>query len=460
MNANNTLAKALEVNKDLKYYGAFAEIGAGQEVARFFFQAGQASKTIAKTMSAYDMIYSDEIYGKEKSGRYVCESRVLKMLEKEYSLLEKRLAASRGDKTCFFAFADTVATGDQVKRYTHGWLGIRFQTKPKGPFNDIVMHIRMLDKYRLLQQEVLGVVGVNLVLTACFALKNEMEIVSHLVEDLKEGQVSIDLIRFSGPDVKHIDNHLINLELVKRGLAEAVMFGPDGEIVSASESLFKQDVIIQRGSFKPVTKTHIDVLEKGVEEFQRDFQTKETPMVLFELTMNSLEDQGKIDEKDFLSRVTALTALKRHVLVSNFSLLYKLRRFIRQYSEGNVVMIVGAYQLDKLFDDQFYKDLEGGLMEGFSKLLESNTKVFVYPHKTKDLCQTASTFKDTGKYKRIFEFFYEQGKIKDISGCDDISDYVHSHQVMKLIKKGDDTWEKYVPREVKDVIKKEHLFGV
>jgi nicotinic acid mononucleotide adenylyltransferase len=305
----------------------------------------------------------------------------------------------------------------------------------------------------------LGVIGVNLVHTACFRLKNQKEIVTYLVEGLKEGQVSIDLLKFSGPDVSHIDNHLINLELVKRGLAEAVLFGPNSEIESASEALFKKNVIVQRGSFKPITKTHVDVLHKGVDEFRRDFSVKEEPLILFELTMNALESDGKIDERDFLSRVRALSAIKKHVLVSKFDLLYKLRRYLRQYSDEKVVMIVGAYQLESLFDEQKYRELEGGLMEGLSKLLETNTKVYVYPHKTKDVCMTAATWQLAAKFKKIFEFFFDQGKIKDISGCDQISDYVHSHQVMKLIKKGDDSWEKYVPKEVKDLIKKENLFS-
>src|SRR6185312_6389464 len=248
-NPRTPLAKAFEVNANPAIYGTFAEIGAGQEVARFFFQAGQASQTIAKTISAYDMIYSDEIYGKESNGRYVCESRLLKMLDKEYSLLHRRLDQARGQKTTFFAFANTVATGDQKKKFSHGWLGVRFQAKPLGPHNDIVLHVRLLDKYRLQQQEALGILGVNAVHTAFHAISNASDIIDGLTEGLREGQVSVDFIRLTGPDVAHINNHLLNLELVRRGLSEAILFGPDQKILNVSDELFQKNVLIQRGSY-------------------------------------------------------------------------------------------------------------------------------------------------------------------------------------------------------------------
>ena len=218
MSFEHTLQKARQINSVARIYGTFAEIGAGQEVARFFFQAGQASKTIAKTISAYDMIYSDEIYGKEKSGRYVCESRVLKMLDKEYSLLHRRLDEARGESTTFFAFANTVATGDGIKKYSHGWMGVRFQTKAKGPANDIILHVRLLDRVRLHQQETLGVLGVNLVHAAFMQSANPQSFITSLVQDLKPGQVAIDFIRVTGPDMAHFNNHLFNLELVRRNL--------------------------------------------------------------------------------------------------------------------------------------------------------------------------------------------------------------------------------------------------
>lgn len=458
-NHKTTLGKALEINQDEKIYGAFAEIGAGQEVARFFFQAGQASQTIAKTMSAYDMIYSDEIYGKEKSGRYVCESRVIKMLDKEYSLLQKRLNESRGDKTTFFAYANTVATGDQKKRFSHGWMGVRFQTKPNGEFNDIVLHLRMMDKYRLIQQETLGVLGVNLVHAAFRHLKNPREFISHLVDTIKDGQVLIDFIRFSGPDLKSFNNKLLNLELVRKGLADAVLFDPQEEILSISDAVFKKPLVIQRGSYRPVTNSHLDVLEKGLVEFKRDFKSSaQDALVIFELPMHSFEEGDKIDEQDFLDRVRCLCALGQHVLVTNFSLYYKLKRFFRQYTTAPLVLIINASHLDKLFAKKHYADLEGGLMEGLGKLLDDETKVYVYPHKVKDSCQTAKSFHPSAEIQKIYDHYLANKQIMDISNCDQTSDFLHSEDVRKLMLKRDKNWEKLVPKKVRELIVKDKLF--
>ncbi len=355
------LNKALEINLNPNIYGTFAEIGAGQEVARFFFHAGKASQTIAKTISAYDMIYSDEIYGKEANGRYVCESRLNKMLDKEFNLLHRRLDATRGKNTCFFAFANTVATGDQKKRMTHGWMGVRFQVKPGGAHNDIVLHVRLLDKHRLQQQETLGVLGVNLVYAAFNHYKKEKDFIPELVDGLKDGQVAIDLIRISGPDVSHFNNHLLNLELVRRGLADCALFGPKGDILTISDELYSKAVVLQRGTYRPVTKTHLDVQKKGLDHFKLDYpdQAKNSIMI-FELTMHNLSKDGGKHEQDYLDRVRSLNALGEMVLVSNFHLYYQMKQFLRNYSQKPLVLIVGASHLDRLFDESEYKDLNGG----------------------------------------------------------------------------------------------------
>lgn len=456
-----TLNRALEINLNPQIYGAFAEIGAGQEVARYFFQAGKASQTIAKTISAYDMIYSDEIYGKESSGRYVCESRLEKMLDKEFKLLHRRLDSTRGKTTSFFAFANTVATGDSMKRATHGWMGIRFQTHPQGEANEIVLHVRLLDKLRLQQQDTLGILGVNLVYMAFHGLQTPEAFLDGLVSNIKRGQVAIDLIRFSGPNTKHINNHLMNLELVRKGLADAALFGPDQKILTISDELFQKSVIIQRGTYRPVTTTHLDVNEKGTAQFKKDFpeDSKKTE-VLFELTMQNLAQDGHIQEKDFLDRVNSLCSLGHKVLVSNFFLFYRLKRFIRTYTDKPVIFIIGASHLDKLFDEKHYQDLEGGLLEGLGKLLEEKTRVYVYPHKTETTCMTTKSFFPNPKWLPIYQFFLAQKQIVDISGCDETEEYRHSDFVRDLILKKDPNWEKYVPPKVRDQIKKDNLFNL
>ncbi len=454
------LNRALEINLNPQIYGTFAEIGAGQEVARFFFQAGKASQTIAKTISAYDMVYSDEIYGKEASGRYVCESRLKKMLEKEYSLMHRRLDQSRGNSTCFFAFANTVATGDHKKRPTHGWMGIKFQTHPKGEPNEIVLHVRLLDSIRLQQQECLGVLGVNLVYAAFTEFHSPEKLLTCVVENLKRGQVAIDLIRFTGPDLKHINNHLMNLELVRRGLAEAVLFGPDQSILTISDELYQKPVVIQRGIYRPVTKTHVDVLEKGVAQFQKDFpKESKDATIMFELTMHNLQQDGHIQEKDFLDRVTSLCSIGHHVLVSNFFLFYRLKKFLRDYTHSPLVLIMAASHLSRLFDESHYADLDGGLLEGLGKLLDPVTRLYIYPHKTEKSCMTTKTFFPDPKWLPIYQYFLAQKQIADISGCDEAEEYVHSDFVRDLILARDSRWESLVPAKVRDQIQKKNLFN-
>jgi len=208
----STRQKALKINLDTSIYGSFAEIGAGQETAAIFFKAGGASGTVAKTMSAYDMTFSDAIYGKEESGRYVCEPRLRKMLAKEYSLLEVRLGEQRGDKTTFFAFANTVTTINFSRTIQgQGWLGVRFQLRPQSPPNDVILHVRMNDKDAVLQQQAYGILGVNLIYACFFYHQDPKTFLLSLMDNLSRERIEIDMIRFEGEDFKHIDNRLISL---------------------------------------------------------------------------------------------------------------------------------------------------------------------------------------------------------------------------------------------------------
>lgn len=484
-----TVAKALEVNRNPALYGAFAEIGAGQETARFFFQAGQASQTIAKTISAYDMTYSDEIYGKEASGRYVCESRLLKMLDKEHSLLIRRLHKQRGDRTQFFAFANTVATGSanesSGKRSVHGWIGVRFQNQPNGHHNDIVMHIRMLDRHRLQQQEVLGITGVNLVHAAFFHLEDPKDFVTALVENIKEGQLSIDMIRFTGPDVSHFNNQLLNLELVRRGLCEAVLFGPESEILSVSDTLFGRCLLVERGSFRPVTNSHVTLVDHATASLKKIQKESEPPLVLFEMTMHKLQENetsenreksgkddkngknGKsknnkdIDEQDFLDRVRAIASTGNYTLVSNFFLFYRVKRFLRQYTKKPIAMTIGASLLDRLFDEAHYSDLEGGILEGLGKLLDANTPLLIHPTRLEEgHTLSANTWKAPGHLQHLWSFFQDQGWAVDLSTkSSELETYVSSQNLLHMIRSKDKQWEKLVPATVAQLIKTEGLFG-
>lgn len=460
----NTLGKARRINKDLSRYGAFAEIGAGQEVARHFFQAGKASQTIAKTISAYDMIVSDDIYGREPNGRYVCESRLKKMLGHEYDLIVDRLGESRGAHSRFFAFANTVATASSSSnKQSHGWMGVRFQTEPGAPSNDIILHVRMLDRHRLQQQEALGILGVNLLACAFYEFQDDEHFISKLSENLKEGQIVIDVIKFEGPALQHFDARLMNLELVRRGLAEAILFAPNNEILNVADAVYGKSLLIQRGTYRPVTITHLDVLTKGLEQIKADVMSYEGKALevlpIMELTMHNLQTDGHVNEKDFLERVETLTALGLHVMISNFFLFYGLKRFIRRYNSNCLALVIGASHLEKLFNEDHYQNLEGGLLEGMGKLLEKKTKLYVYPHKTDLMCMTTKSFFPAPHLRHVYSHFIENKQIVDISGCDETGEYLHSDDVMELLEKNDPKWEALVPPKVRDLIKTKKFFS-
>lgn len=458
-NQTTVAGKALQVNLDLNRYGAFAEIGAGQEVARHFFQAGRASQTIAKTISAYDMIYSDEIYGKEKNGRYVCESRLLKMLDKEYSLLIRRLDTHRGDKTCFFSFANTVATGTAESPRCHGWMGIRFQNEIHGPANDVILHIRMMDRHRLQQQETLGVLGVNLVHSAFYHSKTMNEFITHLVDNIKTGQLMIDAIKFTGPYFKNFDTRVANLELVNRGLSEVALFSPQMEVVTIGDIVYGKAVILQRGNFSPVTNTHMDVLEKGIQQFKNQLKESQGKVSDILPIMEITANKDKMDTSDFLKRIESLTSLGFYTMISRFNLFYELKSFFRKYTQNDFTIVMSALHLEKIMDPTHYKHLEGGIFEGLGKLFDEKTCLYIYPHKTEKICMTAKSFFPKGPAQSLYKYFTEQKQIKDISGCDEASVYHHSDDVSKLIKKKDSAWEKLVPNEIKKKILTEKLFG-
>jgi hypothetical protein len=285
-----TKQKALKINLDRSIYGSFAEIGAGQEVAANFFKAGGASGTIAKTISAYDMAFSDAIYGEEESGKYVCEPRLMKMLNREYKLLQVRLTESAAEKR-FFAFADTVsALNYQKTNDAHGWIGLRFQLRPNGPVNSVVIHVNMLDNDNILQQQALGIIGVNLLYGCYFYHEDPEKLLLSLLDDLSCDRIEIDMIRFEGADFKEVDNRLMSLYLVKHGYTQAAVFGPDGNVMQPYDALAKKHIVAIRGRFRPVTNIFLDMLKKGQSQFEQEADVDDDKVcVLSELTLRSLE---------------------------------------------------------------------------------------------------------------------------------------------------------------------------
>lgn len=447
--------KALKINLDPRVYGTFAEIGAGQDVARYFFIAGKASQTVAKTMSAYDMVFSDAIYG--KSGRYVSQERLNRMLEHEYELLVERLQEIRGDKTCFFAFADTVATHQDVAR-CHGWMGLKFQLEPLAPPVQVRLHVRLHDRYRLQQTEALGILGVNLI-EACFYHNQSIDdFLTALTDHLHAKRIEIDMIEMSGDGLSHIDNRLLSLELVRRGLTDAILFGPKGQMLQPSDALFKQTIFVQRGTFRPVTKTNLEILERGLNQAKRDWDVKDIK-VLFEMTVHGLAADGKVDPNDFLQRVDTLSVLGHSVLVSNFFLFHGLKAYLRRYTDQPIGLVIGASHLEKLFDQKYYTELSGGILEGFSRLFDEKTRMYVFPFKSEEICLTSQTFHPGPKTRFLYEHLKANKWVMDLAGCDEVDTSMHSHAVRELLAAQDPKWEAMVPEAVSERIKAYQLFG-
>ena len=461
-----TKQKALAVNLDPKIYGSFAEIGAGQDVAANFFKAGASSGTIAKTMSAYDMLFSDAIYGAEKKKRYVTEHRLLAMLEREYGLLIERLAEQRGDSTTFFAFSDTVSALNYTKtNFPHGWMGVRFQREPGGPFNDVVLHVKLLDNDNNLQQQAVGILGVNLIY-ACFYYKDKsLGFLLSLFDDLSKDRLQIDMIRFEGPDFEKVDNRLISLHLVKYGFSDAAVFGPDGQNLQPSEVLYKKHIVIVRGRFRPVINVHMDMLKTGVKQFLEEPDVDPTNVVvLTELTLQSLKERNAdlnadIDEKDFLDRVDILCSLGQTVMISNFHEYYKLVYYISSITKLKLGVVLGYPNLEYIFSEDHYKDLPGGILESFATLFSRKVKLFIYPTLRDGQIWTSAQFTLPRHLIDLYRYLVANNKIEDITDYHKIHLNVQTDRVLQMIKEGEEGWEQFVPAEVAEMIKTRSLFG-
>src|SRR5919198_3136772 len=369
--------KALHINLDSAKYGTFAEIGAGQEVARRFFRVGGAAGTIAKTMSAYDMTFSDAIYGSAQ--RYVSRVRLHTMLDHEYDLLIERLDRKFGAEKTFFVFADTVAARSFKHRSeSHGWLGIRFQSEPRGQPNQIIIHVRLLDGTHVDQQEALGVIGVNL-LHGAFYHRQPEKLISSLQENLSPGRIEVDMIKFSGPLFQSVDNRLMSLQLVSRGLTDAVMFKADGETVQPAEVFYKKAILVERGSFRPVTYATNDMLDGARRKFLAESGCSESDLVvLMEMTLENLLAEGELNHADFLARVDILGALGRTVLISKFGEYYRLSSYLCRYTNEMVGLVMGVPSLLEIFDEKYYLNLEGGILEALGRMFTSGLKLYVY----------------------------------------------------------------------------------
>ncbi len=456
-----TQEKALQINLSKTIYGSFAEIGAGQEVAANFFKVGGASGTIAKTISAYDMKFSDAIYGQGE--RYVSEDRLVKMLQKEYDLLLERLP-HRADQVKFFAFADTIEVLNYERtNQGHGWIGLRFQTRPKGDYNECIVHIKMHDNDPLQQQYGIGIVGVNM-LYGCMFLTEPEDIMMGLLDALTTRRIEVDMFRINGPDFKHVDNRLMALKLVKNGLTKAALFGPDGTVMQPSEALYKKNVLVLRGRFRPVTHVNVDMLLTSLRHFKKEPDVDRSKIVvLTELTLTDLGADGKIDEKDFLYRADTICSLGQTVLVSNYFEYFRLVDYLSKTTKGNKIgIILGIYALQKVFEEKTYENLRGGLLESFASLFGTKVKLYIYPAWKKD-SHELFTLKDfegelPATTRNLFRYLMDNNKMEDVKDANVSNLHIISDNVLAMIRKGEIGWEKFVPHKVESAIKEHGLF--
>ena len=467
----DTHAKALQINLDARRYGTFAEIGAGQEVVRWFFRVGGAAGTVAKSMSAYDMTVSDAIYG--KADRYVCRPRLQAMLDHEHQLNRDRLTETRGATTAFFAFADTVSARNFLgTNECHGWMGVKFQSRPRDQDSQIIIHVRMLDGTNALQQEALGIVGVNLLHGAFFMYAEPELLIESLLDGLSTDRIAIDMIEFSGIEFRQVDNRLMSMKLVQMGLSGAAMFDPSGKVLQPSEVLHKRNVLVERGSFRPVCHVNIDMLRAARAAFERDLDAARTPgeppvgdgdiIELMELTTRNLrEEGGDIDRADFLARADMLAASGKTVLISDYFEYYRLAAYLGHYTKKRIAITMGAASLLDLFDEKYYAALEGGILESFGRLFKNDLGLYIYPllDKATGKLVTVDTLEVAPPLRKLYGYLADRGHIKQLDGIN--RDYLHifSRDALRKIRVGDHSWEEMVPREVADVIKSRRFLG-
>jgi hypothetical protein len=458
----STEEKALKINLNTSIYGSFSEIGAGQETAANFFKAGASSGTIAFTHSAYDMKVSDSIYG--KAGRYVCEERLTTMLEIEYASVTENLQERR-EETRFFSFCNTVESLNYHKtNQGQGWVGLRFQLRPNTEPNTILLHVKMQDHSNRAQQEALGILGVNLIHAAYYHTEGELDyFIDALVHRLSRDRMEIDMLRVEGPDFEEVDNRILALNLVKRGITEATMFDQTGKVLQPANALYKKNILLMRGRFRPVTKVHIDMLSSARNKFLKEDSVEEKNVTeVFELTLKDLTADGKISDKDFVDRAELLGSLGYTVMISNYLKYYKMVDYLSAFSRGRKMgVILGVYNLHTIFDEKYYVNLGGGLLEAFGRGFGHNVKLYIYPAtdvETGDLYQLED-IRIEQRLKGLLEYMIANNKIEALKDFDSKLLYIMSDDVLSKIKANVSSWEEDVPEQVAKAIKFMRLFG-
>lgn len=458
----STKQKAVKINIEDKVFGTIAEIGGGQEVARAFFQAGGASGTVAKSISAYDKTFSDYYYNNNQPGRYVSDDRLIKMLNKEYVDLQNVITENADDDTLFFAFANTVETLNYHKtNNAHGWMGVRFQLSDRSEPNEVKIHFNLKENDSTLQQYTLGTLGINLIY-ACFHYNQRPDtFLQSLMDNLDIFRIEIDTASMIGPDLDYVDNRLLGVQLVKNGMTHAVMFDKKGEIVRLADMVYKKNVIAIRGSFRPITYVGFDMIKSSIHMLKReceDYDETKT-VVLCEITMRNLMASGELDERDFLARVDILNGMDQNVMVSNYSYFYRLIEFFNRYTINKLRVVIGVPTLKNLVQQKYYTDLKGGLLEAFGKLFASNVKLYVYPLIENKRLQTGRLLNVDENMFYLYQHLLNNDKIVDLENVDRSWQGIFARDALRMIQSGESGWESMMPTFISEQIKSQKLFG-
>jgi len=378
-------------------------------------------------------------------------------------LMEERISRDKHPDRLFFSYANTVATIDFSKRYKgHGWVGIKYQLDPKQKeLNEIVLHVRFKQNEARLQQETLGILGVNLIYGAFYKYHKPKKMLKYLYDHIDKDTLEIDMINFSGPNFKEVDNRLMSLQLIKNDMTDAVMFGPDGNNLLPAAVLYKKNILALRGSFRPVTKVNMDMFQKSYDIFVRDPQVvQDNTIVIFEITLSNLKASGEIDEQDFMDRAELLCSLGHSVMISKFQEYYKLVEYFNNYTKSRIGLTMGVNNLVDIFDEKYYRHLSGGILEAFGKLFFKDLLVYLYPMKNPDTGQimTSNNVKVHPRMKELYKFFKYNGKVMDIIDYEPEIMDIFSRDVLKKIMNDEGGWEGMLPEGIAEIIKKKKLF--
>jgi hypothetical protein len=406
------------------------------------------------------MSISDALYGATE--HYVSRARLEAMLDREFTDLLQRLGPPRSDENAFFVFADTVATHGSVRSQAgHGWLGVRFQERPQAEPSEVIAHIEMFDSFTASQQEAVGLIGVNLLHGAFYHHADPELLIRMLMDGIDRRRLEVDMVRFSGPAFREVDNRLMSLQLVEQGMTDTAMFTAGGEVVQPSEILHEQPVLIERGSFRPVTNVTLAMLESAGQQLETGSEPAHPPVVLMEMTLkNLMSAQATIDHADFLARADMLGALGKTVMISSYMRFDSVTSYLRQYTSNKLAMVVGVPTLLEIFKEKYYEDVEGGILGGIGRLFSGPVKLFVYP--TVDpqtgALRTADQL-DAGAQQFLYAHLLAKGSIEPIRQFDTGQLHMNPAHVLKMIQTGDSAWETLVPVQAAALIKQKGLLG-